>query len=95
MTGCGGRLQRPRPARQNGERSMCLAVPLKIETIDGDEAVAERDGVRRRIRINLLKDPKVGDNVMVHAGFAIEKISEEQAQADLAAFRELQEALYG
>ncbi|MBR3166224.1 MAG: HypC/HybG/HupF family hydrogenase formation chaperone [Lachnospiraceae bacterium] len=74
---------------------MCLAVPLKIETIDGDEAVAERDGVRRRIKINLLKDPRVGDNVMVHAGFAIEKISDEQAQADLEAFRELQEALYG
>lgn len=74
---------------------MCLAVPLKIETIDGDEAVAERDGVRRRIKINLLKDPKIGDNVMVHAGFAIEKISDEQAQADLEAFRDLQEALYG
>ena len=74
---------------------MCLAVPLRIEKIEGDEAVAERDGVRRRIKINLLRDPRVGEYVMVHAGFAIEKIRKQQAEDDLAAFRELQEALYG
>ena len=72
---------------------MCLAVPLKITSIDGMNAVAERDGVRRKIRIDLLKNPKIGEYVMVHAGFAIERLSEEQALADLEAAKEVEDAL--
>lgn len=72
---------------------MCLAVPLKITEIDGNEAIAERDGVSRKIRIDFIKDPKVGDHVMVHAGFAIERLSNEQAEEDLAAAREVEQVL--
>ena len=72
---------------------MCLAVPLKITSIDGMDAVAERDGVRRKIRVDLLKDPKIGEYVMVHAGFAIERLNEEQAILDLEAAKEVEDAL--
>ena len=72
---------------------MCLAVPLKITSIDGMNAVAERDGVRRKIRIDLLKNPKIGEYVMVHAGFAIERLDEEQAQQNLEAAKEVEDAL--
>ena len=72
---------------------MCLAVPLKIESIDGMDAVAGRDGVRRKIRLDLLKDPKIGEYVIVHAGFAIERLREEQALQDLEAAREVEDAL--
>lgn len=72
---------------------MCLAVPLRITELSGCEAVAERDGIRRRIRVDFLKDPKIGDNVIVHAGFAIERLSEEQAEADRAEARALEAEL--
>ena len=72
---------------------MCLAVPLKITSIDGMDAIAERDGVRRKIRIDLLKNPKIGEYVMVHAGFAIERLNEEQAQQNLEAAKEVEDAL--
>jgi len=72
---------------------MCLAVPLRIKELDGTDAVVERDGVSRRVKVNFIREPKVGDYVMVHAGLAIEKVNEKQAEEDLEAFRELEEVL--
>ena len=72
---------------------MCLGVPLKITELRGADAVGERDGVRRNIRVDFIKDPKIGDYVMVHAGFAIERIRKEQAEADMAAAREVEAEL--
>ena len=72
---------------------MCLAVPLKIIEINGEDAVAERDGVRRQIKVGFIREPKVGDYVMVHAGFAIERVDPAQAADDLDAFRELERVL--
>jgi len=72
---------------------MCLAVPLRIKELDGTDAVVERDGVSLRVKVNFIREPKVGDYVMVHAGFAIEKVNEKQAEEDLEAFRELEEVL--
>ena len=72
---------------------MCLAVPLRIKELNGTDAVVERDGVSRKVKVNFIREPKVGDYVMVHAGFAIEKVAEQQAQEDLEAFRELEEVL--
>ena len=57
------------------------------------DAVAERDGVRRKIRVDLLKEPKIGEYVMVHAGFAIERLNEEQARLNLEAAKEVEDAL--
>ena len=74
---------------------MCLAVPLRIAEIDGKNAIGERDGVQRKIRLDFISDPKVGEYVIVHAGFAIERLSREQAEEDLKAFREVEEAIRG
>lgn len=71
---------------------MCLGVPAKIlETGDG-AAVVELGGVRREISVMLVDDVAVGEWVIVHAGFAIEKLSEEEAEQTLALFREIVES---
>ncbi len=72
---------------------MCLAIPLKIVSIDGNSAVAEAGGMQRPIRVDFIKNPAVGEYVMVHAGFAIERVDEEQARLDLEAWEELANAL--
>lgn len=72
---------------------MCLAVPLKIVEIDGLDAVGEAGGVRRKMRLDFIKNPKIGEYVIVHAGFAIERLNEEQARLDIAEWREVQNAL--
>ncbi|MCX8093992.1 MAG: HypC/HybG/HupF family hydrogenase formation chaperone [Candidatus Goldbacteria bacterium] len=58
---------------------MCLAIPAKIVKIDGDYATADFDGVKRKISIQLTPDIKVNEYCLVHAGFSIEKITEEYA----------------
>lgn len=71
---------------------MCLGVPAKIlETGDG-AAVVELGGIRREISVMLIDDVAVGEWVIVHAGFAIEKLSEEGAEQTLALFREIADA---
>jgi len=71
---------------------MCLGVPAKIlETGDG-AAVVELGGVRREISVMLVDDVSVGEWVIVHAGFAIEKLSEDAAEQTLALFREIAES---
>ena len=72
---------------------MCLAVPLKIVEINGNEATGERDGVSRKIRVDFIKEPKIGDYVIVHAGFAIERLPKEQAEEDIAAANEVEQVL--
>ncbi|MBP3501508.1 MAG: HypC/HybG/HupF family hydrogenase formation chaperone [Oscillospiraceae bacterium] len=72
---------------------MCLAVPLKIVELNGLDAVGEWEGVRRRIRVDFIPDPQVGQYVIVHAGFAIERLSERQALEDQQAFAEVENAL--
>jgi hydrogenase expression/formation protein HypC len=73
--------------------TMCLAVPLKIISIDGKNAVAEIDGISRKIRIDFTPNANIGDYVIVHAGFAIEKLTEEMAKENLKAIREVSDAL--
>lgn len=72
---------------------MCLAVPLKIVEIDGFDAVGEVEGLRRRMRLDFIREPKVGEYVIVHAGFAIERLPEKQALEDIEAWAEVQNAL--
>ena len=72
---------------------MCLAVPLKLIEIKGNEAVGESMGMRRSVRVDFIEDPQPGDYVIVHAGFAIERLPEEQALADLGAWEEVRDAL--
>lgn len=72
---------------------MCLAVPLKVTEINGKNATGERHGMRRSIRLDFIPDPQIGDYVIVHAGFAIERLRKEQAEADMAAAKEVEDAL--
>ncbi len=72
---------------------MCLAVPLKIVEIDGKNGVGEVEGLRRRMRLDFIKEPRIGEYVIVHAGFAIERLDEEQAKADIAEWNEVRDAL--
>ncbi len=68
---------------------MCLAVPMKLTEINGDRGVAETGGVRREIGLVLLDGVQIGDYVLVHAGFAIQKVDAEEAEKTLALFQEL------
>ena len=64
-------------------KEMCLAIPLKLIDISGNTATGEALGMTREIRVDFIPEPKVGDYVIVHAGFAIERLGEEQALEDL------------
>ncbi len=69
---------------------MCLGVPMQVISIDGTDIVAEIDGVRREASLMILDDPvAVGDFVIVHAGFAISRLDEEEARETLAIMREV------
>ena len=72
---------------------MCLAVPLQLVEINGNSAVGEAMGMRRNIRVDFIENPQIGDYVIVHAGFAIERLPEQQAVQDLEAWEEVQNAL--
>ena len=67
---------------------MCLAVPMQVKTIENEMAVCEIDGVKREASLMMIDDVQVGDYVLIHAGFAIEKIDEDEAQLTLQALRE-------
>ncbi|MBL7214667.1 MAG: HypC/HybG/HupF family hydrogenase formation chaperone [Phycisphaerae bacterium] len=68
---------------------MCLAVPARIIEIDGDKAVADAMGNRWNIRITLTPEIEVGDIVLVHAGYAITKVDEEEAKKTWELFEEI------
>lgn len=72
---------------------MCLAVPLKILSVDGRQAVGKAGGLTQKLRVDFIPDIRPGDYVMVHAGFAIEKLTEQQAKENLACIQEAVDAL--
>jgi len=74
---------------------MCLAIPMKIISIrpDGCTGSAEYDGIVRDVNLTLVDKLKVGDYVIIHAGFAIEKFNVEEAEKQLELFRELAETI--
>ena len=77
---------------------MCLAVPMKVEQVEGDPedftrdqvAVVTIDGVSRKVRLDVVdRWPAVGDYVIVHAGFAIHSLVEEEARRNIELIKEL------
>ena len=72
---------------------MCLAIPLELVEINGMDAIGQAEGIRRKIRVDFIPNPQIGDYVIVHAGFAIERMKKEQALENLAAIREVADAL--
>jgi len=68
---------------------MCLAVPVKVVSIDGDMAETEIAGVRRRVSLAFTPEAKVGDYVLVHTGYAIGVIDEVEAEETLKLLEEI------
>ena len=67
---------------------MCLAVPAEVKSITGTTAEVDFGGVTRTVNLSLVT-AKVGDYVIVHAGYAIEVLDREEAEKTLELFREL------
>ena len=69
---------------------MCLALPARVVDIEagGDNATVEVGGIRKAISLALLEDVRVDDYVLIHVGYALNRISEEEAQRTLALFAE-------
>lgn len=70
---------------------MCLAIPMELKEISGDIGVVELGGVRKEVRLTLVDSPALGDYLIVHAGFAIQKLDRAQAEADLALLAEIEQ----
>lgn len=68
---------------------MCLAIPARIVEMEGDRAVADAMGTRWNIRTTLTPEVGVGDLVLVHAGYAITKVDEEEARKTWEIFEEI------
>ena len=69
---------------------MCVGVPMQVISIDGDTIMAETDGVRRQASLMLLADEvKVGDFLIIHAGFAISRLDEEEARETIRMMKEV------
>jgi len=68
---------------------MCLAVPFQVKTIDGQYAEVEIGDVSRRVSIALTPDVKVGDYILVHTGYSIGVVDEDEAQETIKLFNEL------
>ncbi len=68
---------------------MCLAVPARVLSIDGDFAQVDFGGVSKRVCVTLLPGLEVGEYVIVHTGYAIERMKPEEAKKTLALFEEM------
>ena len=80
---------------------MCLAIPARIIELKGDKAVVDAMGNRWRAKTTLLPEAKLGDMVLIHAGFAISIVDEEQAKetwqllSEIADFEDTQNRISG
>ncbi len=70
---------------------MCLSIPAKVETIEGEMAVVSVGGTKYNASLQMLDDVNVGDYILLHTGFAIQKLSEEDAKESLKVFEEFNE----
>ena len=68
---------------------MCLAIPVKIVSINGDQAEAEIGGVKRRVSIAFTPEAKIGDYVLLHTGYAIGVVDEAEAEETLKLLEEI------
>jgi hydrogenase expression/formation protein HypC len=72
---------------------MCLAIPARIKSINGTEAEVEIGGITRQTSIMLTPEARVGDYVLLHAGYAINILDQAQAEETLAIFAEMSEIM--
>jgi hydrogenase expression/formation protein HypC len=71
---------------------MCLSIPGKVISIEGDIAKTSVGGVIIKAGLHMVDDVKIGDYILIHTGFALQKISEEEAQETLKLLKELEDA---
>ncbi len=72
---------------------MCLSIPAQIVSINGDMAEVSIGGAVFKAGLHMVKNARVGDYILLHAGFAIQIISEQEALDTLALYREMNESL--
>jgi len=72
---------------------MCLAVPVRIKSIEGTEAEVEAGGITRKASLILTPEAKVGDYVLLHAGYAINIVNQAEAEQTLALFAQMSQLL--
>ncbi|MFO8008259.1 MAG: HypC/HybG/HupF family hydrogenase formation chaperone [Candidatus Brocadiia bacterium] len=72
---------------------MCWAVPAQIIEIDGEVGRVELSGTVREVGLQLLEAPQVGDWVLIHAGFAIQKVDKEEAEETLRLLEEISQEM--
>jgi len=70
---------------------MCLAIPGKILEINGNSALVDFDGIKQNVIIALIQNPEIGKFVIVHAGYAIEMMNEDDAREAIEQWKEIAE----
>ena len=68
---------------------MCLAIPMKIVKIEGDSGIVESSGLKRNVNLSFIKSAKIGDYVLIHAGFAIEVVKDKEAKETLKILKDI------
>lgn len=71
---------------------MCLAIPGEVTGLEGEYALVDYGGVKSRVNVSLLEGVEVGDYVIVHAGYAIQKLTREEAEESLTIWNKVLEA---
>ena len=71
---------------------MCLGIPMRVIERNGADAVAESGGVKKSIRLDLIEGVDIGDYVLIHAGYAIEKLDTGEALETLELLRQVYRA---
>jgi hydrogenase expression/formation protein HypC len=72
---------------------MCVAVPSLITALDGSDAIVDVGGISRKASLMLTPEAKIGDYVLIHAGYAISIVDREEAEATLELFKELADSI--
>lgn len=71
---------------------MCLGIPAEIISMDGEMAKVSIGGTIVNASLQLLEDPKIGEYVLLHSGFAIERLSKEEAEETMRWLKELEDS---
>ena len=71
---------------------MCLAIPMRVVSVEGSEATVVAGGITKQVRLDLLEDVITGDYVLIHTGYAIEKVDEKEAEETLELIKKVYRA---
>jgi hydrogenase expression/formation protein HypC len=68
---------------------MCLAIPMKLVAVEGNSGRVLEGGVQREVRLDLVEEPEVGQYLLIHAGYAIQVLDEQEARQTLELIRQV------